>query len=494
MGASRAARPTAVLPPGDRPASIGRVVALPEQVHDVALHPARVLELVDEEGVDLLAHGARDLRSIAERVARGAEQIPEAERAHPALAGREAGPRVLEQGEEPRLPLAEPGRRPQERREGRRALPLRLPGERADEVVELVVRREPPAAGGHPPGQQIGEGGRRVVGEQDAGRRARERGRQRRRRVPEDRAPQRREAPRERQHPLGLRPRVGQVVGQRELPQRHPLLVEPIEQPLHLLPGRPHAPRRHDERPRRLRPIAALHQRRAERLVDRQIRERLRLLLVEDPGAGREAERERVPLHDPPRHPVERVDARRGPALQRVGRALPHLAGVEPLPQRLRARRERRAEQRLRLPVPRGELAQRPLHAGRDLRRRRARERRRDDPLRAERRRRRAIVALPHRREPEREHHVERGEPVRLAGARARGDDDVATERVDRRVGGEGLRVFGGFDHAARERRSGEGGRPALRPAAPARSRAAHAHENRHDPRNSPRARVDTPG
>ncbi len=108
----------------------GGVVPLAQEVHEIALHRARVLELVDEQHVDRAADRRADRRIVPQAVAGGAQEIAEPEAALGAADRREPLADLLQQLDDPRLAAGQ-----------RRGL-----AEEAEQLLRLVAGGSRPAA------------------------------------------------------------------------------------------------------------------------------------------------------------------------------------------------------------------------------------------------------------------------------------------------------------------------------------------------------------
>jgi hypothetical protein len=425
----------------------GRVVALAEEVDEVALDAARVLELIDEERIDLPPGDAGDLGPIAEAGLRDAEQVAEAQSPGPPAGGGEARPRELEQGHELYFARGQLGALAQVRGEAERPIRVRGAREALSKGVELLVGRGL-SAPRHVEGEELeGEGGGRIR-EGLAGGAALEAvfeglGERDERAAPGLGAPAR--------DGVELAPQVGGligVIGAGEVLWRDALFVEAVEEARDLAVGRRDAAARDDERAGGLGSGAAFGEGFGEGLVDGEDAEGLGLVFVEHARARGDPQIQGVALHDFPSGAVERVDPRGGPFGEGFARVLSNIGGLgEGLSFHRQGRPEpgakageassdlaREGELDLGDAVPRGEGAEGALDAPRDLKGRCARERGREDAVGQDGRGGRARVGLAGGREAERQEHIEGREPVRLARAGARGDDDVPLEGEDRRV------------------------------------------------------------
>ena len=363
-----------------RAARPARVVALAQQVHEIALHGARVLELVDEEDVHVGAHHLGEIGPIAQPVARRAQDVPEAERPCPSTPRARGAARVLEQVDDPSLAGLELRRVPEERGDALRVRAKRAVAEALSELVELLVHglllpphrrreqlderahcrlrqhrpRRPPrarrnavATPEHPvatPEHPVATAQRAVGGERGAARQHVEEGA---RRALEALHAVHGDAARDALDPREEVARAGDVIRENERAGLHALLVEPIEETRELHPERTDPARRGEERARRRGRLAVRRERAAQHLVDRERPEVGSLVLVEDPHPRREPEREPVPIHDAAREAMQRVDAGGRPPRERVRGAL--LQGrdgrriVQDREARADLRRERRA-------------------------------------------------------------------------------------------------------------------------------------------------------
>jgi hypothetical protein len=219
---------------------------LAEQVHEVALHAARVLELVHEQRFHRASHRAAHLGEVHQRAPGLAQQIPERERALPPTRRAEARADVAQQRTGGALHALQAKPMLKARREGDGAVVVRRFSKLFAHLHEPLVGRSELAWLARR--QQRDERRDRLRGEQRTPR-AHVFG-QVRQQLPRGRAERlvtaRREVPRARAPRAVQREGVGVVVGTREVSRVDAFFVEALEQPRQQL-----ARLRHPRPPRR---------------------------------------------------------------------------------------------------------------------------------------------------------------------------------------------------------------------------------------------------